>query len=71
MSIKESIERLQSEVDQLRVTAENTGPCEYGTLSFTLPLAYKHKYDQIQIESNKKFSKLLLDIIKKSIDSVG
>lgn len=62
--------RLQSEVSELKTKADNTGPNEYGILSFSLPIQYKHKYDQIQLESNKKFSKLLLEIIKKSIDSV-
>lgn len=68
MTVKESIESLEKQVAELKSKAETQEPVEFAILSFSLPKQYKHKYDLIQQESNKKFSKLMLDIIKKAID---
>lgn len=35
-----------------------------------LPKTYKDKFDNLQSASNRKFGKLLQDVLKKAIDSI-
>lgn len=44
---------------------------ERTTLTLWIPLEHKKKYIQLQKLSNKRFGKQMIELIKKSIDSVS
>lgn len=50
---------------------DKTDEACYSLIGVRIPESYKTKYDDIQKMNNNKFSKLISDLVKKAIDSVG
>lgn len=70
MSIKNHIEEMTKEIETVIAKGDIQEKGDYTTLSFSIDAAYKEKYMEIQTLSGGKFSKAILSIIKKSIESV-
>lgn len=69
MEIKKLIEDLSQQFKSIdHSKTEKAQPIR--VLSIPVPEEYKEKYDELQALSDRKFGKLLQELIKKSIDSV-
>jgi hypothetical protein len=64
MKIESEIERLLQILD----SADSTGAEVKRPMTFWLPASYKDAYDVIQKRSGRKFSHLLIEVIKMTID---
>lgn len=71
MSIKNIIEDFSKEVKALEVEQLTVVEKNLKILSLPVPEEYKAKYDELQTITGRKFGKLLQEVLKKAIDSVG
>ena len=64
-----SIEQILKEFDLS--SADKNGSVKLEPVTFWLPSDYKIKYDLLQSKSKSRFGKLLKEVLKRSIDTVG
>ena len=65
---KDTLDNLFAEFTPL--LNEETETVETRGVTFWVPVEYKKKYEAIQAKSKRKFSKMLKEVIMKSIDRV-
>lgn len=65
--IKLIAEQIVSGVDMSKLYKDGNGDDE-DQVNFWVPVEYKHKYRAIQKASNKRFSKLMKEVIMRCID---